>query len=66
MSRLTLRNENGELYVSIENKNPPYPLVTDEVIEKLGLRGAKMENMENFYCLLYLSLLLVQKCQNRE
>ena len=36
MSRLTLRNKNGELYVSIENKNPPYHLVTDEVIEKLA------------------------------
>ena len=36
MSRLTLRNENGELYVSLENKNPPYHLVTNEVIEKLA------------------------------
>ena len=36
MSRLTVRNENDELYVSLENKNPPYPLVTNEVIEKLA------------------------------
>lgn len=34
--RLTIRDENGEAYVPLENQKPPYPLVTDDAVEKLA------------------------------
>lgn len=40
--RLTIRDENGEAYVPLENHKPPYPLVTDDAVEKL----ARYEDLE--------------------